>query len=107
MCYNCSNKVSVAFKYRKEVIGMEKAFKFRIYPNKTQMVLLQKTFGCVRFVYNHFLAKRIELYKQDKSSMSYNQCSKELTALKQELAWLKEPDKDALQKSLKDLDVAV
>ena len=38
--------------------------------------------------------------------MSYNQCSKELTALKQELAWLKEPDKDALQKSLKDLDVA-
>ena len=56
--------------------------------------------------YNHFLAKRIELYKLDKSSLSYNQCSKELTALKQELAWLKEPDKDALQKSLKDLDVA-
>ena len=85
---------------------MEKAFKFRIYPNKTQQVLLQKTFGCTRYIYNHFLAKRIELYKQDKSSMSYNQCSKELTTLKQELTWLKEPDKDALQKSLKDLDVA-
>ena len=78
---------------------MEKAFKFRIYPNKTQQVLLQKTFGCARYIYNHFLAKRIELYKQDKSSMSYNQCSKELTVLKQELTWLKEPDKDALQKS--------
>ena len=88
------------------MIGMEKAFKFRIYPNKTQQTLLQKTFGCARFVYNRFLAKRIELYKQDKSSMSYNQCSKELTALKQKLAWLKEPDKDALQKALKDLDVA-
>ena len=88
------------------MIDMEKAFKFRIYPNKTQQVLLQKTFGCARYVYNHFLAKRIELYKQDKSSMSYNQCSKELTVLKQELTWLKEPDKDALQKSLKDLDVA-
>ena len=88
------------------MIDMEKAFKFRIYPNKTQQVLLQKTFGCTRYIYNHFLAKRIELYKQDKSSMSYNQCSKELTLLKQEVTWLKEPDKDALQKSLKDLDVA-
>ena len=88
------------------MIDMEKAFKFRIYPNKTQQVLLQKTFGCTRYIYNYFLAKRIELYKQDKSSMSYNQCSKELTTLKQELTWLKEPDKDALQKSLKDLDVA-
>ena len=85
---------------------MEKAFKFRIYPNKTQQVLLQKSFGCARFVYNHFLAKRIEKYRQDKSNMSYNQCSKELTILKQELEWLKEPDKDALQKALKDLDVA-
>lgn len=85
---------------------MEKAFKFRIYPNKTQQVLLQKSFGCARFVYNYFLAKRKEKYKQDKSSMSYNQCSKELTTLKQELTWLKEPDKDALQKSLKDLDMA-
>ena len=84
---------------------MEKAFKFRIYPNKTQQVLLQKSFGCARFVYNHFLAKRIEKYRQDKSNMSYNQCSKELTILKQELEWLKEPDKDALQKALKDLDV--
>lgn len=85
---------------------MEKAYKFRIYPNKTQQILLQKTFGCVRFIYNHFLAKKIEKYKQDKSYLSINQCSKELTALKKELKWLKEPDKDALQKALKDLDVA-
>ena len=106
MCYNYRHRVCVAFKDRKEVIDMEKAFKFRIYPNKTQQVLLQKTFGCTRYIYNHFLAKRIELYKQDKSSMSYNQCSKELTVLKQELTWLKEPNKDALQKSLMDLDVA-
>ena len=50
---------------------MEKAFKFRIYPNNTQQALLQKTFGCVRFVYNHFLAKRIEKYKEDKSNLTY------------------------------------
>lgn len=85
---------------------MEKAFKFRIYPNKTQQILMQKSFGCVRFVYNHFLAKKIEKYKEDLSSLTYNQCSKELTNLKQEFEWLREPDKDALQKALKDLDVA-
>lgn len=85
---------------------MEKAFKFRIYPNKTQQILIQKSFGCVRFVYNYFLAKRIEKYKRDKSSLTYNQCSKELTVLKQEFEWLREPDKDALQKALKDLDIA-
>ena len=94
MCYNYRHRGRVAFKDRKEVIDMEKAFKIRIYPNKTQQVLLQKTFGCTRYIYNHFLAKRIVLYKQDKSSMSYNQCSKELTVLKQKLTWLKEPDKD-------------
>ena len=43
MCYNYGHKASIAFNYRKEVIGMEKAFKFRIYPNKTQQVLLQKS----------------------------------------------------------------
>ena len=34
---------------------MEKAYKFRIYPNKEQKILLAKTFGCVRFVYNYYL----------------------------------------------------
>lgn len=39
---------------------MYKAYKFRLYPNSTQEVLLHKTFGCVRFVYNHFLDKCIK-----------------------------------------------
>ena len=49
-------------------VAMEKAYKFRIYPNKTQEILIQKTFGCVRFVYNHFLDKRIKAYEADKTS---------------------------------------
>ena len=85
---------------------MEKAFKYRIYPNKTQRELIQKTFGCCRFVYNYFLDKRKSEYEKDKIFLSYNDTSKLLTKLKQELVWLKEPDKDSLQKSLKDLDVA-
>lgn len=85
---------------------MEKAYKFRIYPNKTQEILIQKTFGCVRFVYNHFLDKRIKAYETNKTTLAYSKCSSELTKLKQELAWLKEPDKCSLQNALKNLETA-
>ena len=85
---------------------MEQAYKYRIYPNKTQQELIQKTFGCVRFVYNYYLNKRKAMYENDKITFTYNMCSKDLTKLKQELKWLREPDKDSLQKALKDLDMA-
>lgn len=85
---------------------MEKAYRYRIYPNKQQQELIQKTFGCVRFVYNYYLAKRKGMYENDKITFTYNMCSKDLTSLKKEYEWLKEPDKDSLQKSLKDLDSA-
>ena len=84
----------------------EKAYKYRIYPNKKQQELIQKTFGCTRFVYNYYLNKRKEMYENDKTTFTYNMCSKDLTNLKKEFEWLKEPDKDSLQKDLKDLDMA-
>lgn len=85
---------------------MEKAYKYRIYPNKQQKELIAKTFGCVRFVYNYFLDLRINEYKNNGKSLNYYDTSKLLTQLKKDLEWLKEPDKDSLQKSLKDLDMA-
>lgn len=85
---------------------MEKAYKYRIYPNKAQKILIAKTFGCCRFVYNKYLVERIERYKNTKESYTYNQCSKDLTQLKKELEWLKEVDSTSLQSSLKDLDNA-
>ena len=85
---------------------MERAYKYRIYPNKKQQELIQKTFGCTRFVYNYYLNKRKEMYENDKTTFTYNMCSKDLTNLKKELEWLKEPDKCSLQNSLKDLDKA-
>ena len=85
---------------------MEKAYKFRFYPTKTQIKILNSTFGCVRYVYNHFLGLKQKLYSTEKKSMSYNQCSKELTVLKKEKEWLKDVDKFSLQNSLKDLDKA-
>lgn len=84
----------------------ECAYKYRIYPNKTQQELIHKTFGCCRYVYNYFLNYRITEYEESKISVSYNETNKLLTQLKKELLWLKEPDKDSLQKSLKDLDNA-
>ncbi|WP_109273654.1 IS200/IS605 family element RNA-guided endonuclease TnpB [Clostridioides difficile] len=88
------------------MVVVEKAYKFRMYPNKKQQELINKTFGCCRFVYNKYLAKRIEVYKNDKETFTYKQCSSDLTNLKKELKWLKEPDKFSLQNALRDLDNA-
>ncbi len=85
---------------------MEKAYRYRIYPNKKQKEMIAKTFGCCRFVFNKYLAKRIEAYEQNKESYSYVQCANDMTKLKSELEWLKEVDSTALQSSLKDLDNA-
>lgn len=88
------------------MILLEKVFRYRIYPNKKQQELIQKTFGCCRYVYNYFLDKRITEYKENKKNLSFYDICKLLTQLKKENVWLREPDKDALQKTLKNLDFA-
>lgn len=85
---------------------MQIAYKFRVYPNKAQKELLAKTFGCCRFVYNHYLSIRIERFKETKETLNYYACSNDLPNLKKEYEWLKEVDATALQSSLKDLDTA-
>ena len=82
---------------------VNKAYKFRIYPNKEQEILIAKTIGCSRFVFNHFLARWNDTYKETGKGLTYNSCSAELTQLKKELVWLKEVDSIALQSSLKNL----
>jgi len=54
---------------------MEKAYKFRFYPTKTQIKILSSTFGCVRYVYNHFLDLKQKLYKAEKKSISLKRLS--------------------------------
>lgn len=95
-CYSCS----------KEVIRMLKGYKYRIYPNEQQEILINKTFGCCRFVFNHYLNERIESYKLGKKSLNYNNNANDLKNLKKEFEWLKEIDSIALQQTLKDLDKA-
>ena len=85
-----------------------KSYKFRMYPNESQRVLIEKTFGCCRFVYNHYLAKSIEDYERTGKSNSYSQNSKDYSELKkkEEFSWLKETDASAHQRALKNLDAA-
>ena len=74
-------------------------YKYRIYPNKTQQELINKTLGCCRFVFNHFLAIRRDEWKANNNSITYSQTSKLLTDLKrrEETEWLKEVDAVALE----------
>lgn len=82
-----------------------KAYKYRIYPTKEQKILITKTIGCSRFVYNHFLDKWNSSYNNTGKGLTYNKCSAELPKMKQseETNWLKEVDSIALQSSLRNL----
>ena len=51
---------------------MEQAYKYRIYPNKTQERQIIRTFGCTRWVYNHFLTSRKTAWaERGESSTAY------------------------------------
>lgn len=68
-----------------------KAFKFRIYPTSEQEILIQKTFGCCRFIWNKMLADKIEAYQNDGIDI------KTYPAFyKKEFPWLSEIDSHAL-----------
>lgn len=82
---------------------VKKAYKFRIYPNKEQEILIAKTIGCSRFVFNHFLGKWNDVYKETDKGLTYNACSAQLPQLKMELEWLKEVDSIAIQSAIKNL----
>ena len=85
---------------------MEKAYKFRIYPNTEQTTLIEKTFGCCRFVYNEALAARKEAYRLSKTTIGKYECMRRLPALKAAKPWLKEVDAIALQASIEHMDAA-
>ena len=87
---------------------VNKTYKFRIYPNKEQEILLSNHFGCSRFVYNYFLNERKEQYQKNKKSDNYYVQAKILTELKkkEEYNWLKEVNSQTIQFALRCLDTA-
>lgn len=87
---------------------LQKAYRYRVYPTEEQEQQLERTFGCARYVYNHFLLKRKSLWEEQKKSMSYVDMARELTVLKQqkETLWLNDVSNVCLQQALRALDRA-
>ena len=83
-----------------------KAIKVKIYPNEKQSELIEKHFGCTRFIYNFGLELKIKIYNETKKSISNFEIQKGLTKLKEEKPWLSEVNSQTLQQALKDLDSA-
>ena len=78
-----------------------KAYKYRLYPNKEQKILLAKTFGCVRFIYNKMLSDKIEHYKETKEKLNNTPAQ-----YKKEFEWLNEVDSLALANAQMNLQTA-
>lgn len=81
-----------------------KGYKYRIFPTDEQKMLIDKTIGCCRYVWNGFLALKEFRYKEFEETMSYNDMSKLLTEIKKTDDFLREVDSTALQQTLKQLD---
>ena len=79
----------------------QRAYKFRLYPDREQAELFQKTFGCCRFLYNHMLADKTEMYEKTGKM-------KRLTpaGYKKDHPWLKEVDSLALSNVQLHLEAA-
>jgi putative transposase len=82
---------------------MRTAYKVRAYPDPGQASVLNRTFGCVRVVWNQTLAARHARYQAEGKSTSYRESDAALTAMKRdsELEWLAEVSSVPLQQALR------
>ncbi|NER20733.1 MAG: IS200/IS605 family element transposase accessory protein TnpB [Symploca sp. SIO1C2] len=85
---------------------MLKAYRYRIYPNPEQSLLLTKSFGSVRWFYNYGLELTSNTYQETGKGLSRNDIIKLLPQLKKEYEWLKEPPSQILQQAALDLSSA-
>jgi putative transposase len=87
---------------------INKAFKFRIYPNSQQIQFLAQSFGCARVVFNYFLRQRIHYYAETGNGLNYHNNALALTQLKKllEFEWLNDINSQSLQQTLRNLDIA-
>lgn len=64
------------------------AFKYRIYPTDEQVEIIEKTFKCCRFVWNHFLERTSKIYDRRQEKMTTFDCMKVLTEMRERWPWL-------------------
>ncbi len=63
---------------------MRTAYRCRAYPSPEQQMMLNRTFGCIRVVWNRTLAARQARYAAERRSMSYAETDRALTVLKRD-----------------------
>src|SRR6266576_3550178 len=87
---------------------MRTAYKCRAYPALEQASVLNRTFGCVRVVWNRTLAWRHARYHGEQIRTDFTQASAYLTAMKasEDLAWLNEVSSVPLQQAIRHQQVA-
>ncbi len=105
-CFFHRPNATIYFLFDEIEAAVKKAYRYRFYPTDEQKVVLAQTFGCCRFVYNYFLHRKKELWEKEEKNLSYIECSKALTFLKQEHLWLKEVSSVCLQQCLRHLQGA-
>ena len=89
------------------ICRMLRAYKYRIYPTEEQKVLIAKTFGCCRFVYNWALNLKITAYKERRETLGNVYLTNLMKSeLKAENEWLSEVNSQSLQSALRNLDTA-
>ncbi|MGB3534438.1 MAG: RNA-guided endonuclease TnpB family protein [Microcoleaceae cyanobacterium] len=76
---------------------MLRATQFRIYPTKEQQQHLAQSFGCCRLAWNYALNLTNETYKATGKGLGRFAIQKEITNLKKEYQWMKEPYSQCLQ----------
>lgn len=87
---------------------VKRAYRYRFYPTAEHADLLNRTFGCVRYVYNRALAERSRAWTQEQRRVTFAETCRMLTAWKAEpeTAWLYEVSNVALQQGLQHLQQA-
>lgn len=83
------------------VVKLNRAIQYRAYPTEEQAVLLGKTFGCVRFVWNHML-KDAQRFLDESGAFFVPTPAK----YKKDFPFLKEVDSGALCNTQLDLKEA-
>lgn len=85
-----------------------RAYKFALNPTDIQKILLNKHFGCSRFIYNKLLKEKQDHYLNNGKTLNYNQTCSFIAKFKkeEETKWLKEVNAQSLQQAAKDLETA-
>ncbi|MEK7431853.1 MAG: transposase, partial [Cyanobacteriota bacterium] len=83
-----------------------KTFQYKLKPNKTQLINLNKWLGTCRYLYNVALEYRINLFNRCKQTISKFDLIKELVDVKkvEGFEWIKEVPSQTLQAVIERLD---